>query len=51
VAALLGITRQRVHQLADAGRLPHYRTPLGYRRFPRRCVEQFIQDRRRDEHV
>jgi excisionase family DNA binding protein len=40
-ARMLGISRQRVHQLAVAGDLASYRDPKGRRRFPRYCIEQF----------
>jgi excisionase family DNA binding protein len=44
-ARMLGVSRQRVHQLAVAGQLPHYRDAKGRRRFPLRCVQQ-LQEKR-----
>lgn len=40
-ARMLGVSRQRVHQLALTGQLPHYRDSKGRRRFPLGCVERF----------
>lgn len=40
-ARLLGLSRQRVHQLALSGQLPHYRDGDGRRRFPLRCIQEF----------
>jgi len=42
----LGISTQRVRQLADAGQLAHVRTPLG-RVFTRASVERLAEERRR----
>ena len=42
VASLLGVTRERVLQLARAGRLRCRRTPGGARRFLRTGIERFI---------
>lgn len=43
VAHLFGVSVQTVGDWADAGRLPHFRTPGGQRRFRREDVEQFLK--------
>lgn len=45
VARLLGVSSQRVQQLADAGRLPHERGWRGMRMFDQASVDAFIADR------
>lgn len=44
VGRMLGISRQRVHQLATEGRIPHASTFHG-RVYTRRGVEQFKAER------
>lgn len=46
VAVVLGVSRQRVHQLAEAGTLPSYDV-LGKRYFPCDVVEEFAARERR----
>lgn len=44
VAAMFGVSVSAVSNWADEGRLPHFRTPGGQRRFRREDVERFIKD-------
>lgn len=44
VARLIGVSSSRVIQLANTGRLPHQRTPLG-RIFDTNGVTQYLSDR------
>jgi len=39
-AVLLGVSRCVIIRLANEGRLPHWRSPGGQRRFPRALIEQ-----------
>jgi excisionase family DNA binding protein len=41
VAAIFGVTTSTVKRWADAGRLPHFRTPGGHYRFARTDVDRF----------
>lgn len=43
----LNLSAQRVRQLADAGRLPVERGPLGIRLFDSEAIERFAQERDR----
>jgi excisionase family DNA binding protein len=45
VARVIGVSKQRIHQLADAGRLAHQRTGSGVRIFQRRDVEALAKKR------
>jgi excisionase family DNA binding protein len=45
-ARRLGVSREWVVQLANEGRLPHIRTPLG-RLFPEGVVENYAEGRRK----
>ncbi|MGY6501608.1 MAG: helix-turn-helix domain-containing protein [Acidimicrobiales bacterium] len=42
VARLFGVTSEAVRNWADAGKLPHFKTPGGQRRFHRADVEAFL---------
>jgi len=50
VARTLGLTTNRVRQLADAGRLPVTRTSCGWRLFERDDVEVFKASRQDNGH-
>ena len=43
VAELFGVTAQTVHAWTEAGKLPHFRTPGGQRRFRRSEVEALLE--------
>jgi hypothetical protein len=45
VALELGLTRERVRQLAVAGRIPHFISTIHGRVYTRRGVEQFKAER------
>lgn len=45
VAELFGVTTVTVGTWADEGKLPHFRTPGGQRRFRRADVEAFLAGR------
>lgn len=42
VAAMFGVSSETVSRWADAGRLPHFRTPGGHYRFHRADVEALL---------
>jgi excisionase family DNA binding protein len=42
VAALFGVSPQTVRDWANAGKLAHFRTPSGQRRFRRADVDAFL---------
>jgi excisionase family DNA binding protein len=42
VAAIFGVSTVTVAAWADQGRLPHFRTPGGQRRFRREDVDAFL---------
>lgn len=44
-AEILGVSRESVRRYADAGLLPHHRTPGGTRRFRRSDVEALAAER------
>lgn len=43
-AEILGVHHTTLKRWADAGLIPHIRTPGGWRRFRRADVEEFIQE-------
>ncbi len=44
VAQMFGVDVTTVGRWADEGRLPHFKTPGGNRRFRREDIERFIKD-------
>ena len=44
VAKLFGVSVTTVANWADEGRIPHFKTPGGQRRFRLQDVERFIKD-------
>ncbi len=50
VAKELGVSPQRVRQLADEGKLPARRGPYGVRLFSREAVERLAREREQERH-
>lgn len=44
VAALFNVSAQTVANWADEGKIPHFRTPSGQRRFRRADVLKFLEE-------
>jgi excisionase family DNA binding protein len=51
VADLFGVTVSAVVQWANAGKLPHFRTPGGQRRFHRAEIEALLTGASTDEQA
>lgn len=52
VADFLGVSRQHVNRLLDAGRLPHSVIPgSGYKQVPVLAVREFAEERRRGKQL